>query len=110
MFSDRLKELRLEKGLTQERFAQELNVSKGAIAMWETGKRTPDIEMLKTISNYFSVSVDELIGNDISSTKKEISSLDDVYLSFAKNAKDNGIDPKDIELALETIKAMRNKK
>ena len=33
MFSDRLKELRLEKGLTQERFAQELNVSKGAIAM-----------------------------------------------------------------------------
>lgn len=110
MFSDRLKELRLEKGLTQERFAQELNVSKGAIAMWETGKRTPDIEMLKTISNYFRVSVDELIGNDISSTKKEISSLDDVYLSFAKNAKDNGIDPKDIELALETIKAMRNKK
>ena len=46
MFSNRLKELRQEKGLIQERFAQELNVSKGAVAMWETGKRIPDSEML----------------------------------------------------------------
>lgn len=64
MFSTRLKELRQEKGLTQERFAQGLNVSKGAVAMWETGKRTPDADMLMTIANYFKVTVDELIGNE----------------------------------------------
>lgn len=62
MFSNRLKELRQEKGLIQERFAQELNVSKGAVAMWETGKRIPDSEMLKTIAKFFSVSVDYLLG------------------------------------------------
>lgn len=62
MFSNRLKELRQEKGLTQERFAQELNVSKGAVAMWETGKRIPDSAMLKTIAKFFSVSVDYLLG------------------------------------------------
>ena len=62
MFSNRLKELRQEKGLIQERFAQELNVSKGAVAMWETGKRIPDSEMLKAIAKFFSVSVDYLLG------------------------------------------------
>ncbi len=62
MFSNRLKELRQEKGLIQEHFAQELNVSKGAVAMWETGKRMPDSEMLKTIAKFFSVSVDYLLG------------------------------------------------
>lgn len=63
MFSDKLKELRAAKKLTQEEFAKAISVSKGAVAMWETGKRTPDTDMLKTISRFFRVTVDELIGN-----------------------------------------------
>ena len=63
MFSDKLKELRASKKLTQEEFAKAISVSKGAVAMWETGKRTPDTDMLKTISRFFKVTVDELIGN-----------------------------------------------
>lgn len=64
MFNQKLKELRCAKGLTQEQLARDINVSKGAVAMWETGKRTPDTDMLKTISQYFRVTVDELIGNE----------------------------------------------
>lgn len=63
MFCDKLKELRAAKKLTQEEFAKAISVSKGAVAMWETGKRTPDTDMLKTISKFFRVTVDELIGN-----------------------------------------------
>ena len=64
MFNQKLKELRCAKGLTQEQFARRINVSKGAVAMWETGKRIPDTDMLKTISRFFRVTVDELIGNE----------------------------------------------
>lgn len=63
MFSQKLKQLRAEKKLTQEEFAKAIKVSKGAVAMWETGKRTPDTEMLMTISQFFRTTVDELIGN-----------------------------------------------
>lgn len=61
MFSDKLKELRKNKGMYQKDLADALSISKGAIAMWETGKRTPDIEMLKRIAEYFQVSVDYLV-------------------------------------------------
>lgn len=61
MFADKLKELRKKNNLTQEQFAAELNVSKGAVAMWETGKRTPDTDTLIEISHFFHVPVDALI-------------------------------------------------
>lgn len=54
MFADNLKQLRKEKGLTQTQFASEFNIATGTIAMWETGKRTPDTETLKKIARYFN--------------------------------------------------------
>ena len=41
-FAERLKELRKENGYTQVKLAEALGLSKGTVAMWETGKRTPD--------------------------------------------------------------------
>ena len=64
MFSLKLKTLRTKKQITQEELAKDLNVSKGAIAMWETGKRNPDNEMLIKIAKFFSVSTDTLLGNN----------------------------------------------
>lgn len=61
MFKENLKRLRAQKGITQENFAKELNVTKGAVAMWETGKRIPDIDMLKTIAAFYGVTVDKLV-------------------------------------------------
>lgn len=62
MFAEKLKELRKEKGITQVKFAEIFNISSGTIAMWETEKRMPDIEMLQKIADYFNVSLDWLTG------------------------------------------------
>lgn len=63
MLSDKIKALRKEYNMTQSDLAQKLNVAQGSVAMWETDKRTPDVEMLKKLSTCFNVSVDYLIGN-----------------------------------------------
>lgn len=61
MFADRLKKVRKEAGYTQESLAQALGVSKGTVAMWETGKRNPDFEMLCDISDLLDRKVDYLL-------------------------------------------------
>ena len=53
MISQKLKELREKYNITQQELSQHLKVSKGAIAMWETNKRSPDNEMLLNIANFF---------------------------------------------------------
>ena len=62
MFSERLKQLRKEKGLTQVTLAETLGVSKGTVAMWETGKRMPGFDMLARLSELFDKRVDYIIG------------------------------------------------
>ena len=69
MLSEKIKELRKKKGLTQEDLANALNVSRQAITKWESGDGSPDIENLKNIALYFHVSVDYLID---STTEKVI--------------------------------------
>lgn len=71
MFADRLKKVRKEAGYTQESLAQALGVSKGTVAMWETGKRNPDFEMLCDISDLLDRKVDYLLdhSDDDSSPK-----------------------------------------
>lgn len=59
-----LKELRQKKGISQQKLANFLNVSRSAIAMWETGKSSPDLATLVKIANYFGVSVDFLLENE----------------------------------------------
>jgi Predicted transcriptional regulators len=61
--SEMLKELRRKNDLTQEQLAEELNVSRQAIAKWESGAGLPDIENLKNISIFFHVSTDSLLNN-----------------------------------------------
>ena len=61
LFEEKLKMLRKEQNLTQEKLAEKLNVSRQAITKWETGEGTPDIENLKQISKLFNVTIDELI-------------------------------------------------
>lgn len=64
MFSSRLKLLRKNKGLTQTELANELHLSHGAIAMWETDKRQPDNDTMLRIADFFDVSVDYLLGRE----------------------------------------------
>ena len=63
-FHEKLQELRKERGLTQEELAEALYVSRTAISKWESGRGYPSIDSLKEISNYFSVTIDELLSSD----------------------------------------------
>lgn len=63
-FNEKLQELRKQKGLTQEELAELLYVSRTAISKWESGRGFPNIESLKAISKYFSVSLDELLSGE----------------------------------------------
>lgn len=51
---------RAKKGLTQNELAEELNVTSGAVGMWETGKRVPNLDMAKEIADYFDTTIEEI--------------------------------------------------
>ena len=83
-FGERFKELRLEKGLTQQELAEDFNkiyghtFSKPSISQYENGKRTPENQALKNFASYFNVSIDYLLGvsdiknNNINPEKKDL--------------------------------------
>jgi len=60
-FNEKLQELRKQKKITQEELAESLYVSRTAISKWESGRGYPSIESLKAISDFFSLSIDELL-------------------------------------------------
>lgn len=63
-FNEKLQELRKRRGLTQEELAELLYVSRTAISKWESGRGFPNIDSLKAISKFFSVSLDELLSGE----------------------------------------------
>lgn len=63
-FGEKLKKLRNESGLTQDELAERLYVTRTAISKWETNKGYPNIESLKTIASFFSITVDDLLSSD----------------------------------------------
>jgi transcriptional regulator with XRE-family HTH domain len=60
-FSEKLRQLREEKHLTQEQVARELGVSRQAISNWENNKNLPDLETVIRLSRFYSVTLDELM-------------------------------------------------
>lgn len=56
-----LKKIRNEKGFSQLKVAMDLSISREALSYYENGKRSPDIQMLLLLSDYFDVSIDYLI-------------------------------------------------
>lgn len=63
-FHEKLQELRKQKNITQEELAASLFVSRTAVSKWESGRGYPNIESLKTLSKFYSVSIDELLSGD----------------------------------------------
>ena len=71
-FHEKLQILRKEKGLTQEELAELLFVSRAAVSKWESGRGYPNIDSLKAIAKYFSVSIDDLLsGSEILTIAEE---------------------------------------
>ena len=89
-FNEKLQELRKSRSLTQEELAEALFVSRTAISKWESGRGYPSIDSLKEISNYFSVTIDDLICSEemISVAENEKKEFADKSLSLICNAMD----------------------
>ena len=59
-----LKKVRKQRNLNQLKVALDLNISREALSHYENGKRSPDIQMLRKLSNYFNVSIDFLVNGE----------------------------------------------
>lgn len=59
-----LKELRNEKGLTQEQFAELVNVTNRTVSRWENGNNLPDLDILIQISDYYEIDLRELLDGE----------------------------------------------
>ena len=62
---DKIQNLRKKKGLSQEELSEKINVTRQTISNWELGETMPNPEQLKLLSKELSVSIDELLDNDI---------------------------------------------
>ena len=67
---EQINNLRKQHGLSQDDFANLFNVSRQTISNWENGKSYPDLEMIIKVSDYFKISIDELLKNDVQTVKK----------------------------------------
>ena len=87
-FYEKLQQLRKQKGLTQEELAEALFVSRTAVSKWESGRGYPNIDSLKAIARFFSVTIDELLSGEEALTigeesqKQHLSHLRDLVLGL----------------------------
>ena len=87
-FSEKLKELRGEKGISQAKLAADIHISRSAVAKWENGLGLPNDESLKLLADYFGITIDELIPNKsneeiLVSKNKTIDQQKKVIIGFA---------------------------
>ena len=93
-----IKKLRAENNITQDTLATAIGVTPQAISRWESENGYPDIELLPTLADFFSVSIDELLGyklfereQELANAKKELRRLAEVgthqeKLTFARDS------------------------
>lgn len=71
-FAETLRRLRHDADLTQDKLADFLGVTPQTVSKWERAETYPDVETLPVLANYFHVTVDALLGNDLEKTEQEI--------------------------------------
>ena len=59
--SDRIRELRRKRGISQEELAEQLGISRQAVSKWESGQSMPDLDKIILLSDYFDVTTDYLL-------------------------------------------------
>ena len=84
-----LKQLRLEKQMTQEQLAEKFNVSSRSVSRWETGRNLPDISLLVEIADFYDVDVREIIEGERKSEMmdKEVRDVANKMANYADNEK-----------------------
>ncbi len=64
IFAERLKELRKETGLSQEKLGEKLEIAHSAIANWERATSSPNLEAVVKLADFFKVTLDYLVGRE----------------------------------------------
>ncbi|ADL12195.1 helix-turn-helix domain-containing protein [Acetohalobium arabaticum] len=108
-FSQRLKQLRKEKGLTLEKLADEFDRSKTTFSNYENNHRKPDIDLTIELAEYFNVSIDYLLGNT-----EEKRTADEIKEVISENQELFKLweiisDRKDLQLLLQQVKNFDSK-
>ena len=86
-FAERLKSLRREKGWSQQRLADELDLSKSSVNMYERGEREPGFETMEAIADLFNVDMNYLYG------RTDIKIADPIVLAPKKPTIPPGFEP-----------------
>ncbi len=120
MLSKRLRELRIEKGLSQYKAADLLGYSRGKLSNYEQGSREPDYDTLEELANFYNVTVEYLLGrtDDKHLTEVEKTFVDDEKTLTVRELKEKyelSVDGKkatkeEIEGAIAFIRSLREMK
>ena len=81
-FSDRFKQLRTERRLSQQNLADQLGFSKSSVNMYERGEREPGLESMETIADYFNVDLDYLMGRSDIPIEVNVSNAIEHYITW----------------------------
>lgn len=101
---ERVKAICKERKIAISKLEKELGFSNGYISQLKKGVFPED--RLRKIAKYLNVSTEYLATGEETPTNS-IEDLDGIYLSLAREAQENGLDPDDIKLAIETIKSIK---
>lgn len=107
MFYDVYCALCAREGLTPSGAAAKIGFNRASVTMWKNTGKPPKPELLDKIAAFFDVTTDFLLEKEQKEKTSQPDELEGVYLSFARQAQESRIDPKDIMLAIETIKKLR---
>lgn len=115
-----LRYLREQKGLSQREFSEIFGLSSSAVTMWEREQRKPDIEMIVRLSEYFDVTLDELVLKELKPPlplyalnikylrkKKEITQEDmAVFLGFSGKSSLCAVETGKIGISIENLEKL----
>ena len=79
-----MKDLRKEKGFTQEQLAESLNVSRRTVSRWETGMNMPDLDLLMELSDLYAVDLREMLNGERKSENKMTTEMQETELQVAE--------------------------
>lgn len=83
-FSEKIIKLRKQSGLSQEEFADKINVSRQAVYKWETEQSSPDVKNIQEISKIFNVSVEYLLNDNFNEEETNSKTLNSKFKNFSK--------------------------
>ncbi len=116
MVGQRIKQLRKEYNLTQQQFAELINLKNSTISLYENEKRQPEFQTLVKIADYFNVTTDWLFGRvnnknlliiENEYIPKDLLSVGVEYLKLAKEMCDKKIPPDDMRKIITAINALQ---